>query len=132
MRPVYVALVLLVAAAHFAFLVYLPTGGFLALRWRRSIWLHLPAVMWGTASVTVGLWCPLTALEQWARPRAGMAPLSSAGFIDHYITGAIYPADATRYVQAAVFLAVLVSWLGFALTARRGSRHLRRGAPNMV
>jgi len=132
MRPVFIALVLLVAAAHFAFLIYLPSGGFLALRWRRSIWLHLPVVLWGMGSVAIGLWCPLTAVERWARPRAGMAPLSSAGFIDHYITGAVYPAGAAGYVQASVFLVVLVSWLGFALTARRGSRHRRDAATNMV
>ena len=40
MRPMYIVLVWLVVAAHFAFLIYLPAGGFLALRWRRTIWLH--------------------------------------------------------------------------------------------
>lgn len=123
MRPLYVALVWTVAAAHFAFLVYLPVGGFLALRWRRSIVLHLPAVLWGMASVIVGLWCPLTALERWARSRAGMSPLGSGGFIDHYITGVIYPEGATAAVQGAVLLAVLASWLGYGMTARRGTRH---------
>lgn len=122
MRALFAVLVWLVAAAHFAFLVYLPSGGFLALRWRRGIWLHLAAVLWALASVAVGLWCPLTALEQWARAGAGMAPLSSAGFIDHYITGVVYPAAATGLVQAAVLAAVLVSWLGYALTARRAVR----------
>lgn len=125
MRPLFAVLVWLVAAAHFAFLVYLPSGGFLALRWRRSIWLHLAAVLWALASVAVGLWCPLTALEQWARGGAGMAPLSSAGFIDHYITGVVYPAAATGLVQAAVLAAVLVSWLGYALTARHAVRPRR-------
>jgi hypothetical protein len=125
MRPLFVALVWLVAAAHFAFLVYLPCGGFLALRWRRGIFPHLAAVLWGLSSVAVGLWCPLTSLEQWARSRAGMAPLSSAGFIDHYITGVIYPAGATGFIQAAVLVAVLVSWTGYALTAGRGVRHRR-------
>ena len=83
MRTPYTALVGLTVAAHFAFLIYLPIGGFLALRWRRSIWVHVAVVLWGLGSVALHLWCPLTALEQWARPRAGMAPLGSAGFIDH-------------------------------------------------
>lgn len=125
MQALSVVLVWLVVAAHFAFLVYLPSGGFLALRWRRSIWLHLAAVSWGLASVAVGLWCPLTALEKWARAGAGMAPLSSSGFIDHYITGVVYPAAATGFVQAVVLAAVLVSWLGYALTARHGVRRRR-------
>lgn len=118
----FVALVWLVAAAHFAFLIYLPTGGFLALRWRRTICLHLPVVLWGIASVVLGFFCPLTDLERWARRRAGMAPLDSAGFIDHYITGVMYPPGATVFVQAAVFVAVLGSWVAYLMTRphRRG------------
>lgn len=121
MRPLYIALVWLVVAAHFAFLVYLPSGGFLALRWRRSIWLHVPVVLWGIGSVALHFWCPLTALEQWARPRAGMASLEQTGFIDHYITGVMYPSGATGYAQAAAFSAVLVSWAAYLMTARRGA-----------
>lgn len=111
MKALYTALVWVVVAAHFAFLIYLPSGGFLALRWRRSIWLHAAVVLWGIGSVALHFWCPLTALEQWARPRAGMPSLGSAGFIDHYITGVMYPSGGTGYAQAAAFAAVLVSWV---------------------
>lgn len=121
MRPVYTALVWLVAAAHFAFLIYLPSGGFLALRWRRSIWLHAAVVAWGFGSVALHFWCPLTALEQWARPRAGLAPLGSAGFIDHYVTGVFCPSGGTGYAQALAFTAVAVSWVAYAATGRHGA-----------
>ncbi len=119
MKAFYTLVVWLVAAAHFAFLIYLPSGGFLALRWRRSIWLHVPVVLWGIGSVVLHFWCPLTALEQWARPRAGLPPLGSAGFIDHYITGVMYPSGGTGFAQAAAFTAVLASWIAYAVTARR-------------
>lgn len=128
MRPLYTGLVWLTVAAHFAFLIYLPSGGFIALAlrranhrvWsRRAVWLHVAVVLWGLGSVVLHFWCPLTALEQWARPRAGMAPLGSAGFIDHYITGVMYPSGATGYAQAAAFTAVLVSWVLLAVSARR-------------
>lgn len=104
------ALVWLVVAAHFAFLIYLPLGGFLALRWRRTIWLHLVAVLWGIVTVTMQIDCPLTTVERWARSRAGLAPLSSAGFIDHYVTGVFYPSGGIGYAKALVFIAVAVSW----------------------
>jgi hypothetical protein len=81
----------LVVAAHFAFLVYLPLGGFLALRWRRSIWLHVAAVTWALGSVIAHYGCPLTDIERWARSRAGLPSLGPAGFIDHYVTGVVYP-----------------------------------------
>lgn len=124
MRPVFTALAVLVAATHFAFLAYLPTGGFLALRWRRSLVLHVAAVLWAVGSVTFDLWCPLTSLEQWCRSRAGMAPLTSTGFIDHYVTGVLYPADAERLVQAAVVAVIALSWIGCAVSARRRAASL--------
>lgn len=119
MRPLFVALVWLVVAAHFAFLLYLPTGGFLALRRRNTIWLHIAAVVWAICTVALNVDCPLTTLERWARSGAGMPALGSAGFIDHYITGRVYPESATGWVQAVVFLAVLVSWVAYLL-GRRG------------
>lgn len=56
----YQIVVALAVAAHFAFIAYLIAGGFIALRWRRSIWLHLPAVLWGAAITIEHLDCPLT------------------------------------------------------------------------
>lgn len=134
MRPLYTALVWLTVAAHFAFLIYLPSGGLLALALRnahRRVWsrralvLHIAVVFWGLGSVALHFWCPLTALEQWARPQAGMAPLSPAGFIDHYITGVFYPVGAAGYVQAAAFAAVLVSWGLYLLTGHRAPSSAR-------
>ena len=104
-------------AAHRAFLVYLPVGGFLALRWRRTIGAHMAAVLWALGSVLAHWPCPLTGLEQWARPRAGMAPLGPAGFIDHYLTAG-HPGGPDVYLQSAALLAVLASWAAYLLTGR--------------
>lgn len=127
MGPLYVALVCLAAAAHFAFLLYLTLGGFLALRWRRSIRWHVLAVLWGIGATVLDLRCPLTALERWARVRAGMTPLNPGGFIDHYLTGHLWPAGGTGGVEVAVFAAVLVSWIVYALTARPRNRRVSEG-----
>jgi hypothetical protein len=104
---------------HVAFLCYLVLGGFVALRWRRTIWLHAPAVLWGIAISTEHLDCPLTWLERWGRAKAGMAPLPSEGFIAHYITGVLYPASWAASVPVAVFALAAVSW---ALYVWRGCR----------
>lgn len=122
MGPVCTALVWVVVAAHFAFLIYLLLGGFLALRWRRTIWLHLLVVLWAIGSVTVHLDCPLTAVERWARRCAGLPPLPAGGFIDHYVTGVLYPAENTGVAQVAVFTAVVASWVAYGLARRGGSR----------
>lgn len=118
MRSVFTILVWLTAAAHFAFLIYLPSGGFLALRWRRTIGLHAAAVLWGLGAAYLNFWCPLTALERLARAEAGMQPLAPTGFIDHYLSGHVWSSGGTGYAQAAAFAAVLVSWVLYAVTAR--------------
>lgn len=104
---------------HFGFLAFVVLGGFLAWRWRRVIWLHVPAALWGLVIVVFHVVCPLTDLENWARTRAGEAKLAGTGFIDTYIEGVLYPARYTGLLQAAVAVLVAVSWLGWWVRWRR-------------
>ena len=106
-------------AAHLGFLIYLPSGGFLALRWRRSRWLHAAAVGWGLAVVYLDVPCPLTVLEDKVRAKAGMAALPTGGFVGHYVEGLAYPAGATGRAQQTAFAAAAISWLTLAISARR-------------
>lgn len=106
----YETVVGLTVAFHFAFIGYVLIGGFLALRWRRTMWLHVPAVIWGIAIAAKRVDCPLTWVERWARARAGMPPLPPDGFIAHYITGVIYPAGWVVGVQVVSFAVIAVSW----------------------
>jgi hypothetical protein len=122
----YAILVALVVALHFAFIGYVVLGGFLALRWPRTMWLHIPAVLWGIAIGTKRVDCPLTWVERWARARAGMAPLPPDGFIAHYITGVIYPVSWEGAVEVAAFIVVLASWALYFW--RRSKRRITSGA----
>lgn len=117
MKKLYSAAVAAAVGAHFAYLLYLPVGGFLALRWPRTLIVHVPTVAWGVAVVGFELRCPLTSLESWARRRADMDPLPAAGFVDHYVAGVCYPAGRTGAAQRLAFAAAAASWLLFA--ARR-------------
>jgi hypothetical protein len=110
--------VTLTATVHFAFIAYVVTGGFVALKWRRTLPLHVAAVVWGLGSAVWDWPCPLTSLERWARAHAGMAPLPPDGFIAHYLTGVLYPADAVGTVRLAVAAIVVVSWVCFAVITR--------------
>lgn len=122
MNSFYIIVVAVVVVAHFAFIGYLVVGGFVALRWPRTIFLHILAVVWGVGILSLHLQCPLTDLERWARARAGIAPLPSDGFIAHYITGVLYPADAVGVVEAVVFTVVIVSWALLAYAVVKGRR----------
>ncbi len=122
----YFAVVVLTVGTHFAYLVYLPSGGFLALRWPRTILLHMPTVVWGIGVVGLHFPCPLTSLEQWARTRAEMDPLPAGGFIDRYGAGVLYPSDGTGVAQTLAFLAATVSWVVFASKRKRQIASQRR------
>lgn len=119
MNGAYTAVVLLVATVHFAFIAYMVSGGFLALRRPRTIWLHVAAVIWGVAIEVIDFVCPLTWAERWARSKAGMPPMPADGFIDHYLTGHLYPTSTANLVLALALLVVLTSWTLFVVRRRR-------------
>ncbi len=129
-KTMYQIAVVVTAITHFAFICYVVLGGFIALRWRRTLWLHIAAVLWGAASVVGHVGCPLTGLERWARQHAGMAPLPPTGFIDHYITGVLYPVSWANAVQAAVFAVIVASWALCAWHGRHVPARARRKAPD--
>ena len=119
----YQIVVALAVVGHLAFLCYLLVGGFLALRWRRTIWLHGAAALWGIAITTFHLDCPLTWLERWGRAGAGMAPLPPDGFIAHYIIGVLYPVSWAGFVPVMVFALVAVSWALYGRRRRISATH---------
>ena len=112
-------LVTLILLTHFAYLAYVVGGGFLALHWPKAIWPHLVAAAWGVLLISFHLSCPLTIAENWARRHAGEGV--DAGFVNHYVTGVIYPAHDTNLARLACAVVVLSSWLVV------GRRYVRRG-----
>ena len=105
---------------HFAYIVFVIAGGLLALRWRRIVWIHIPAVLWGALVEFTGWICPLTPLELLFRIRGGETPYEE-GFVEHYILSLLYPAHLTREIQVAlgtivVGVNVLIYWLVFRRT----------------
>ncbi len=105
---------------HFLYLVYVVLGGFLAWRWPKAIFVHLVAGIWGVLIVFGWVECPLTSAENWARQKSGQGQIT--GFIDHDITGVIYPERYLHHVQAAVAVVVLTSWIGALVLWRRRRR----------
>jgi hypothetical protein len=97
----------LVLVAHLAFVLFVVLGGVAALRWPRLAYVHVPVALYGAAIEFVGFVCPLTPLEVWLRRRGGEAGYEG-GFVEHYVTAALYPSGLTRELQLALGAAVLV------------------------
>lgn len=114
-----------VVVIHLLFICFVVGGAFLAWRWPRVIWAHLPAAVYGALIEFIGFTCPLTPVEDYLRRRAGEAGYRG-GFIAHYLLRVIYPAGLTRGVQ--VGLGVLV----VAITVVGYGGYLHRHAPGLL
>lgn len=105
---------------HGLFIVWVMLGAFAV---RRRPWLaglHLPCAAWGVWIEWSGRLCPLTPLEWRLRALAGEGGGErTRGFIEHYLTAAIYPEGLTREVQFALAALVLLVNLGLYLKAMR-------------
>ena len=111
----------LVVVAHVAFVAFVVVGGYLALRWRRLAWLHVPAALWGALIELTGWICPLTPLENALRRLAGEAGYRG-GFIEHYVLPVLYPVHYTLALRLALAaLVVLLNGVAYALYFRRRS-----------
>jgi hypothetical protein len=110
---------------HAGFVLFVMSGGFLALRWRRLALLHIPAAVWGVLIEYSGWICPLTPLENSLRARGGET-IYHGGFVDHYVTSFLYPTGLTRNVQLILgTIALLVNVVAYGLLLnkiRKGRR----------
>jgi hypothetical protein len=109
-----------VIVLHFAYLLFIPLGGFLALRWPKLVPYHLAAIAIGVVSVTVRFDCPLTNVEQWFERRAGEHP--HGAFINRYVVGHVVPHGYDRALQLVIVAAIVVS---YAIMLRRRARRPR-------
>ncbi len=106
---------------HLAFVAFVAAGGFLALRWRRLAWLHIPAALWGAVIEFMGWVCPLTPLENQVRRLAGETGYQG-GFIEHYVVPLLYPADYTLGLRMALgALVVILNGVAYGIYFRARS-----------
>ncbi|GAB3717085.1 DUF2784 domain-containing protein [Nocardiopsis nanhaiensis] len=104
---------------HMAFLVYVVIGGFIAWRWPRTFWTHLPCAAYALGIAVIGWHCPLTYVEDWGREMAGQSGLPDAGFMEHYLADVIYPAEHELTMRILVGVCVAISWIGLIYFHRK-------------
>jgi hypothetical protein len=101
------ALATAVVLLHVAFVMFVVAGGFLAMRWRRIAYVHLPAVAWAIYVEWSGAICPLTPIENSLRAAAGLEAYTG-DFVANYIFPVLYPDGLTRGAQLVIGAVVLV------------------------
>lgn len=111
---------------HALFVAWVVLGALAVLRRAWLAWLHLPAAAWGVWIEWSGGICPLTPLEWRLRAAAGQTG-HRGGFVEHYLTAAIYPEGLTREVQWALGAFVLVVNVSLYVWVWRRHRARRSG-----
>jgi hypothetical protein len=112
---VYRLLADIVLIIHIAFVLYALLGAFLVLKWRWTVWVHLPAAFWAAFIEFTGWICPLTPLENMLRHQARDS-VYHTGFIEHYILPVLYPAalnENTQFILGIIVLLVNLSIYGW-------------------
>jgi len=104
---IYSLLAALVVIAHLTFILFVVGAGLPAFRWKRAVWLHLPAAGWGVLIELAGWVCPLTPLENRLRLKAGELGYEGS-FVEHHILPLVYPEELTRNGQLVLGGLVLV------------------------
>ena len=97
----------IIVVTHFAFTIFVLLGGILAIWWRKIVWLHIPAAVWGALIEFAGWICPLTPLENRLRIKGGEAGYQG-GFVEKYILPVIYPEGLTREIQIILGVFVII------------------------
>jgi len=112
---------------HAAFVLYAVLGGLLALKWRWTMGLHLPAALWAAVVEFADATCPLTAWENALRAQA-RASVYQTGFVEHYILPILYPAAMNEDIQLVLGVIVLIVNAGvYGLVIKRSPlRRMRR------
>ena len=105
----------LVVFVHFLFVLFSVLGALLVIRWRKIMWLHVPAACWAAAIEFSGKICPLTPLENWLRLRGGETAYSG-DFIGQYLLWLLYPSGLTRNVQIILGAMVVGINIGIYIT----------------
>lgn len=120
----YLLLADLLVLIHFLFIVFVLLGGILLLKWKKLIWLHLPALLWGIFIQFSGWICPLTPLEIQLRRLAG-TDLYQGGFISHYLVPLIYPpglTSDTQWLLGGILIAVNITIYSLLFISRQKRR----------
>jgi hypothetical protein len=110
---------------HFAALLYIGLGGFLAWRWRKAIFVHVFFALWGVLVNVLPIPCPLTALEDYFRERQGLGPLPG-GFNEYYIYDDLIPRSLLPVVAVGAIVLLIVSYAGVYTRRRRAAEPVAR------
>ena len=92
---------------HFLFILFVIFGALLFFVVKKIVFIHIPAIIWGTYIELTNSICPLTYLENWFLHKANLTTYSE-GFIQNYIVPIVYPMNLTKDLQIFLGIGLIV------------------------
>ena len=92
--------------SHFVFILFVVFGGLLFFVSTRIIYIHIPALIWGTYMELTHSVCPLTYLENWFLDKAKLETYSLS-FIQNYLVPIVYPNNLTTELQTKLAITLI-------------------------
>ena len=92
---------------HFLFIIFVIFGALLFFVAKKIVFIHIPAIIWGTYIELTHSICPLTYLENWFLHKANLTTYSE-GFIQNYLVPIVYPVSLTKDLQIYLGITLIV------------------------
>ena len=92
---------------HFTFILFVIFGALLFFITTKIIFIHIPAIIWGSYIELTHSICPLTYLENWLLQKANLTTYSE-GFIQNYLVPIVYPMNMTKDLQIFLGISLIV------------------------
>ena len=97
----------LILIVHFIFILFVIFGALLLFASTKIIFVHVPAIIWGSYIELTNSICPLTYLENWLLQKANLTTYSDS-FIQNYLVPIVYPVNLTKEIQLYLGIALIV------------------------
>ena len=97
----------LILIVHFIFIIFVVFGALLFFVVKKIVFIHIPALIWGSYIELTHSICPLTYLENWFLNKANLT-IYSESFIQNYIVPIVYPTDLTKNLQIYLGITLIV------------------------
>ena len=97
----------LILIIHFTFVLFVVFGALLFFASLKIIFIHIPALIWGSYIELTNSICPLTFLENWFLHKANLTTYSE-GFIQNYLVPIVYPMSLTKGLQIYLGITLIV------------------------
>ena len=92
---------------HFLFILFVIFGALLFFIVKKIVFIHIPAIIWGSYIEVTHSICPLTYLENWFLHKANLT-IYSEGFIQNYLVPIVYPMNLTKDLQIFLGIGLIV------------------------